>query len=471
MSVIKFGTDGWRAKMGEDFTFNNVRLFAQAYANYLKEKHKKRTKTGALKLIVNYDTRLLSRRYADEAAKIFSLNGIRTYMPHRDVPLAPVSLSIIQNKLDGGINFTASFNRPIYNGIKVFTSRGVSALPSETNRIEKEVENIENTFEFKPQYAVNDIIGEIDVKTGYIRYLENLIDFETIRESGMKIIVDSLYGTSRDYLDFVINRNGIDITAIRNFPYSSFDKIISSCTQGNLKELSRLVVERGAHIGLATDIDGDRFGIIDSRGRFLNSNTIMPPLIEYLIKVRKMEGGIVKSVSTTDNISRVAGYYLRDVYTTPVGFKYLANVLSHKKTFVAVESTNGASLNRKVSIKDGILFNLLVAEMLAYYNLDMERILNNFYSRFPKLYNIEVDINKSHQAETRFKTLLAKKKFDFPGFTLIKREYIDGIKFIFEDAWLLIRCSGTENYIRIYAESNSLKGTKSLIKAGREFIE
>ena len=466
MSIIKFGTDGWRARMGHEFSFKNVRIFAQAYANFLKKR-----KSRDIKIIINYDTRFLSERFAEEVAKILSLNEIHAFIPNRDIPLAPMALAIIQEKLDGGVMFTASYNKPIYNGIKIFTNRGVSALPSLTNQIEDEIEKIQDTFHFKPQYSVSDRISHIDVKEGYIKYLEHIIDFDLIRNSGMKIIVDNLYGTSREFLDYVLIENGIDIVNIHNFPYSSCDTIISDCAENSLRDLSRLVLEQGANIGLATDIDGDRFGIVDSKGKVLSSNIIMPPLIEYLIKVRKMEGGIVKSVSTTDNIHRIAEHYLREVYTTPVGFKYLANIMAAKNTFIAVESSNGASLNRKILIKDGILFNLLVTEMLAYYKLEMDHILDNFYSRFPRLYNIEVAVKKNERNENKFDKLLTQKDFELPGFKLKRIEYIDGIKFIFDEAWLLIRYSGTNDLIRIYAESTSLKETERLIKMGRALIE
>ncbi len=465
MSAIKFGTDGWRARMGEDFSFKNVRIFAQAYANFLKKK-----KSRDIKIIVNYDTRFLSRRFAEEASKILSLNGIHAFIPNRDVPLAPMALAILQDKLDGGIMVTASFNKPIYNGIKVFTHRGVSALPSMTQQLETEIENIHDNFHFNPQYAPNELISDIEVKEGYLKYLEHIIDFNLIRDSGMQIIVDNLYGTSREYLDYVLTENGIDIVNIHNFPYSSTETIISDCTEYSLKDLSRLVVERKADIGLATDIDGDRFGIINSKGRFLSSNVIMPPLIEYLIRIRKMSGGIVKSVSTTNNIRRVAEYYLREVYTTPVGFKYLANMLATKDAFIAVESSNGASLNRKIMIKDGILFNLLVTEMLAYYKLDMGHILDSFYTRFPRMYDIETSVRKNDRTIKKFNELLERKSFAFPGFQLKKIEHVDGVKFIFTDAWLLVRYSGTSDLIRIYAESTCLKNTRRLIKEGRALI-
>jgi phosphoglucomutase len=469
MSVIKFGTDGWRAKMGGDFSFRNVRIFSQAYANYLKRKYKDDDNSPSV--VVNYDTRFLSEEFAFEAAKIFSLNGIRTFMPERDTPLAPISLAIISNKCQGGVNFTASFNKPVYNGIKVFTGNGSPALPGETAAIEKEAREIAGDYCFKPQYSDNSLISHLDVKTPYIEYVEELVDFKLIKDSGVRVIVDNLYGTSREYLDYILAENDIDTVSIHNYPYSAFGGVISSCGRETLRDLAKLVVQQKAHLGLATDIDGDRFGVVDSRGRFLNSNTIMPPLIEYLIEVRNMSGGIVKSISTTNNIRGVAEHYSREVYTTPVGFKYLADVLTSKQAFIAVESSNGASLNTSVRIKDGILFSLLITEMIAYYGLETEKILKDFYLRFPRLYSREAAVNKNEKTMDRYGALLARETFDFKGWELDKIEYIDGVKFTFKNGWLLIRQSGTNDLFRIYAESTGLAGTRQLIKMGRSFIE
>ncbi|MCP5051219.1 MAG: hypothetical protein GY940_28900 [bacterium] len=469
MSAIKFGTDGWRAKMGEDFSFKNVRLFAQGYSNYLKQRWKARD----ISVIVNYDTRFLSEEFAVEAAKIFSLNGIKAIMPMRDSPLGAISLYIPRHKCCGGVNFTASFHKPVYNGIKVFTHKGIPALPEETQRIEKEIDKVEQDFHFKPQYPDSELIHTIDVKSSYIEYLEELVDFRLIKESGIKVVVDNLYGTSRDYLDYILNEHDIDMISIHNFPYSSFGGVISSWVSDNLKDLSKLVVQQRADIGLATDIDGDRFGIVDYKGRYLPSNIIMPPLIEYLIKVREMEGGIVKSITTTSNIRKVAEYYLRKVYTTPVGFKYLADVMNSRRVFLAVESSNGASLNGKVKIKDGILFSLLITEMLAYNKLEMEKILKDFYLRFPRLYSRDISIPRKEGTATLYQKLLKRGKFDFSSYNLgLKRiDYTDGIKFVFDDSWLLIRESGTKAVTRIYAESSGLKRTQKLIKMGRTLIE
>lgn len=453
--------------MGREFSFGNVRVFTQAYFNYLTKKYAKKD----LKILVNYDTRFLSKQFAAETSKMFSLLGVKTYMPIRDAPLPAISLAILNHRCCGAINFTASFNKPIYNGIKVFNQKGAPSLPVETNQIEKEIETIRSDFKFKPQYANTDLIENIDVRNTYIDYVEAMIDFDLIRNSGVVIVVDNLYGSSREYLDYVLSKNKIEIESIHNFPYSSFGAVIPSCSEENLRELSRLVIEKKADIGLATDIDGDRFGIVDAKGRYINANMIIPPLIEYLITVRKMDGGIVKSISTTENVQRVADYYFRKVYTTPVGFKYVADVLSKRKAFIGVESTNGASLNKGINIKDGILFNLLVVEMLAYYKGDIDKILQNFSLKFSKLVDREISLKASKIRKKRYSELLKDHDFKVNGFKPKKIVIDDGIKFILADSWLLLRESGTDDLIRIYAESPLKRNTVDLIRIGRQLIE
>lgn len=453
--------------MGRDFTFANVRKFALGYSKYLLKDNSRET----LKVIVGYDTRHLSKKFAHESAKILSLNGIKTRIPNRDIPMAALSLAIIQNELAGGVVFTASFNKPIYNGIKVLNSRGVPALPSTTSLIEKEIDKITSADCFNPQYPKEELISAIHARAPYIGYIEDIIDFDLIRQSGIKIVVDSLFGASRDYLDYVLSKNNIEADTIHNFPDTDGGGVIPYCSGETLRDLSRVVMETKADIGLATDIDGDRFGIIDSEGHYIESNRIIPPLIDYLITVRKMGGGIVKSVSATHNIRRVADYYGRKVFVTPVGFKYLAHMLSLREAFIAVESSNGASLKQSTMNKDGILVNLLVTEMLAHRKIGLSRLLKDFYTRFPRLFSREICIPRNSRRVDRFRELLAREEYHLPGFPLKKVVFIDGIKFILDDSWLLIRESGTSDVFRIYAESPRLKKTISLIKLGRSLIE
>jgi phosphoglucomutase len=467
MTEIKFGTDGWRAQMGKDFTFNDIRLTAQAFANLLKRMHRNKD----ISVMVNYDTRYLSEDFAKKVAQVLSLNKIHAYFPLRDAPLPAMALAIVQKHMQGGMCITASFNEPIYNGIKIFNAKGSPALPSKTLLIENEINKIKTHFHFKHQYADSRLIHTIDVRAPYLDYLASTVRLDVIKHSHLKIIVDNLFGTSRDYLDRILADYGIDITAIHNYSDTHFGGVIPSCSKNNLLELARLVSSKKANIGLSTDIDSDRFGIIDCRGRFIDANLVMPVLIEYLITVRKMSGDIVKSISTTDQVNRVAEHYQRKVYDTPVGFKFLADMLSSRGAFIGVESTNGAALKGIITCKDGILFNLLIAEMMAHYQAEIPDILRKFSKRFPPLVNREIQIAKNMSRQEKFLAMLQQKEFSFPGHELVKIKYIDGCKFIFKDSWLLLRESGTKGFFRIYAESPRLKQTLHLLQIGKNLLE
>jgi phosphoglucomutase len=467
MPEIKFGTDGWQAQMGKDFTFDRIRLTTQAFANLLK----RMPGSKEITVMINYDTRYLSQTFAQKAAQILALNKIHAFFPLRDAPMPAMSLAIVQKQMRGGMCFTASFNEPIYNGIKLFNGSGTPAMPSMTLLLENEIKKIESNFDFKHQYSDSGLIHYLDIRSPYLDYISTIARLDIIKRAHLKIIIDNLYGTSRDYLDRLLNDHGIEITAIHNYSDSYFGGGIPSCNKSNLRELARLVVIKGADIGLATDINSDHFGVIDCRGRFIDANQIMPPLIEYLITVRKMSGDIIKSVSSTDQITRVADLYQRKVHETPVGFKFLADMLSSRGAFIGVESTNGAALNGISPCKDGILFNLLITEMLAHSQLSLPLLLNKFAKRFPFLFSREIRIVKNSDRQEKYLSILQEKNFPFPGLDLLKIKYIDGIKFIFKDSWLLLRESGTSNVIRICAESPTLKQTQRLLQIGRKLLE
>jgi phosphoglucomutase len=467
MAEIKFGTNGWQARMGKDFTFHKIRLTSQAFANCLKRVHGSKE----ISVMINYDTRYLSETFAQKAAQILALNKIHVFFPTRDAPLPAMALAIVQNQMRGGICFTASLNEPIYNGIKIFNANGAPALPSKTLLLENEIRKIGPGFHFRHQYPDSSLLHHLDVRTPYLEYIANIVRLDVIKRAHSKIIVDNLYGTSRDYLDRLLSDHGIEITAIHNYSDSYFGGVIPSCVKSNLHELARLVVSKGADIGMATDIHGDRFGIIDNRGHFIDPNQIIPPLIEYLITVRKMGGSIIKSVSSSDQITRVADFYQRKVHETPVGFKFLADMLSSRSAFIGVESTNGAALNGIIQCKDGLLFNLLIAEMMAHAQQPLPQLLSRFAKRFPPLYTREVQVIKNDLRQEKYLKLLQEKEFTFPGWELLKIKYIDGIKFIFKNSWLLLRESGTDSIIRVSAESPSPRQTQQLLRTGRKLLE
>ncbi len=452
--------------MGRDFTFKNVRIFARAYSEYLKTRYK-----GDIRIIVNFDTRFLSSRYADEVIKVLSLNKIHSFIPERDTPIPAISFFVSKQRFNGAVNFTAGIKGPIFNGIKILNEKGAPELTSETKKIERIIKKLPESFSFKPQYTKTDYVNYINPRNPYLKYIEKIVDFELLRESGIKVIVDNLYGSSHDYLDFILNANGVDTISIHNFPYSSFGNLIPDCSKESLKELSSIVLKNKADMGLATDISGNRFGIVNSKGVYIEPEKILPPLIEYLIKERKMKGGVIKSVSATENIRNVAEHYLRKVHECPVGFKYLADEMERRKVFIALEGANGGTLNAGGKIRDGMLFNLLISEMVAFYGMGLDDIIESFYSRFPKLFKDETEVRFENIDLKRIDRVLSGKGIDTKGFNPVKFDHMDGIKIHFDNSWLLIRRSGTEDVFRIYAESIKRKITTSLIRLGRELIE
>jgi phosphoglucomutase len=322
-------------------------------------------------------------------------------------------------------------------------------------------------------FQVDPVLSEhfLDIRSLYLDHVAATVRLDLIKRARMRIIVDNVFGTSRDYLDRLLVDRGIEITAIHNYSDSSFGGVIPTCSQSNLRELARLVAGQGADIGLATDIGGDRFGIIDPRGRLVDAHLIMPLLVEYLITVRKMGGDIVKSVSASDQITRVAERYQRKVHETPVGFKFLADMLLTHNAFIGIEGNNGAALKGPAPCRDGILFSLLVCEMLAHFRLSLPQLLSRFARRFPPLLNRETQVARSARRRDRLVSLLQEKNFAFPGLHLQRLKFIDGVKFIFSDSWLLLRESGTSNVIRITAEAPNLRQVQRLLQTGRHLLD
>ncbi len=284
--MIRFGTSGWRGLMGEEFTFHNVRVVVQAIANHLRHKFP----DGPIAVVIGYDTRFLSERFALEAAKLLSKNGVTVFLADRDAPSQALALQIIRRKCQGGINFTASFNPPWYNGLKFNVETGAPALPEVTDRLEDEVRRLMPRFSHLPVYAPKENITRIDLQADYLAFIQDKIDFAALRAAGLRVGVDLLYGTSREYLDEVLEENGVLVEGIHGYLDPYFGGVTPSCTEDNLAELKRLVRTKKCHLGVATDADGDRFGIIDEGGAFIHQNYILAMLLDYLVAGQGLAG-------------------------------------------------------------------------------------------------------------------------------------------------------------------------------------
>jgi phosphoglucomutase len=459
--MIRFGTNGWRAVMGEDFTFHNVRLCVQAIANVLRRRYG----AGPITVIVNYDTRFLSERYADEAAKVLSHNRIRVLLAERDSPTQAQAHQIILRQAQGGINFTASFNPPEYNGLKYNGPDGAPALPAVTEAIEAEIRELQAGFDFFPRYARTEFIERID----YLPFLQKAVDFEAIRRSGLRVGVDLLYGTSREYLDEILAENEIPVEEIHGYIDPYFGGMAPSCTEENLKDLIRLVRDKKCGIGLATDADGDRFGIVDHEGTVVLPNLVLGVLLHYLVTVKGWRGGVARSVATTHILDRIARQYDLPVYKTPVGFKFIADLFLKNQIVFGGEESAALAVKDHLPEKDGIFAGLLVAEMVAVSGRPLADLVQGLFKEYGERVGGQRSVPLNPDREKSLRRLIKNPPAKLAGRFVIEAATIDGLKLNFsDDDWLLLRFSGTEPLVRCYAEAGSSKDLRALLKAGLE---
>src|SRR5437016_3774790 len=464
--MIKFGTSGWRGIIGEDFTFENVRLATQGIANYLKKSGQKGNG-----VVIAYDTRFLSEKFASEGAKIIAFNGIQAYLCTRDVPTPCASFETVRRKAMGAINFTASHNPPEYNGLKFSTSNGAPALPEVTKQIEYEIHALEEKKERIDVYEKTELIETIDPKDRYLTELRNKVDIDVIRKSGLRIAIDSLYGTSRDYLDYFLLEAGIEVKIIHNFRDPYFGGFSPECNEKNLSDLRNIVSSEKYDLGLATDGDADRFGIVDDRNRFVSPNVVLSLLALYLKRYREIPGGLARSVATTHLIDSIARKLDVPLYETPVGFKYIGELILEDKIALGGEESAGMSMRRHLPEKDGILACLLVAEMVARTGKKLNQLVEEMYAEFGYYYSKRIDLKLTPQLKESLASKLANPPRQIDGLEVRDVNTTDGVKLIFDNqTWLLFRLSGTEPVARVYAEACSPKDLKNLLDAGKKFV-
>jgi phosphoglucomutase len=464
--MIKFGTSGWRGIIGEDFTFENVRVATQGVTNYLKKSGQKGSG-----VVVAYDTRFLSEKFASEAARILAFNDIHAFLCTRDVPTPCASYETVRRKAMGAINFTASHNPPEYNGLKFSTSNGAPALPEITKAIEEEIQTVQSKKERLDVYEKSELIETIDPKDRYLAELRNKVDVDVIRKSGLRIAIDSLFGTSRDYLDYFLLEAGVEVKIIHNYRDPYFGGFSPECSEKNLGELRKMVTEDKFDLGLATDGDADRFGIVDDRNRFVSPNVVLALVALYLKRYRNIPGGLARSVATTHLIDAIARKLDVPMYETPVGFKYIGELILADKIALGGEESAGMSMYRHLPEKDGILACLLVAEMVARTGKKLNALIEEMYKEFGFFYSKRADMKLTPALKESLASRLANPPASIDGLKVREVNTTDGVKLIFDDStWLLFRLSGTEPVARIYAEACSPKDLKHLLDSGKKFV-
>lgn len=469
MAKIKFGTSGWRAIISDEFTFDNLKLVVQAIADHLISEGYK-----GKEVIVGYDTRFLSEKFAEETCCVLAANGFHAILSMRDVPSPVISFSILKRKAAGGINITASHNPPDYSGIKFSPSWAGPALPEETDDIEKRINGLKGSYkEINPLEAFErGMIEKVDLSTTYIEDLLRKVNLSAIGKAGLKIVIDPLYGTVRDYLDKILRDAGCDISVLHSYRDPYFGGLTPEPSEKNLEELIRYIRKGEYDIGLATDGDADRFGIVDSDGSFIEPNYILALLFDYLVENRNWKGGVARSVATTHLIDAIAKTHGIEVYETPVGFKYIGELIAKDKIIIGGEESAGLSIKGHIPDKDGILACLLVTEMVAVKGRTIKELLGDLYERVGRFYSKRVDLRVSEDFIDKLKTQNSIQKIEKISGLMVKDTITkDGTKYIFENgSWLLMRPSGTEPLLRLYVEAGSKADIEKLIGAGKEFV-
>ncbi|MFH1063170.1 MAG: phosphoglucomutase/phosphomannomutase family protein [Candidatus Omnitrophota bacterium] len=459
---IRFGTSGWRAIMAEDFTFDNVRLVSQAMVDYLKA-HKQREK-----IIIGYDTRFLSGHFARICAEVFASNKIEVMLCDRDVPTPAIAYNIIDQKLCGGVNFTASHNPPEYNGIKFSPAYGGPAQREVTKAIEARITELQEKGEkFKLSCDCEKYIKNFDPKPSYLKRLKQIIDFSCIKKAKLKIGIDSMYGTSRGYIDQLLKPNVKELVMFHDFLNPLFGGFPPEPDKPYLQDMIHHIKKNNFDLGLGCDGDADRFGIVDKGGEFLYPNEIITLLFHYLLKTRPKAKKVARTLSTTHMIDAIAVAHGIEVIETPVGFKYIGEAINQGDCIIGGEESGGLSIQGHVPEKDGILACLLVAEMVAHEKKTLSQMLVELRKKYGKFYSGRINMHLEKPQKEILQDRLRKlsKQQTFGSLTIKSRNFTDGYKLIFEDnCWVMFRPSGTEPVMRCYFEAGSKKKL-SYIKA------
>jgi phosphoglucomutase len=470
MTRIAFGTSGWRGILCEDFTFDNVKVVIQAIADYLTAagEHQKG-------VIVGCDTRFMGQRFAQEAARVLAGAGIKAFLCERDAPTPVISFEILRRKSAGAVNFTASHNPPEYNGVKFSPSWGGPALPETT----KEIERRANDMQGKPccrEITLEEAISQglleyIDPRPGYLQALEQKVDFDAIKGLG-KLALNPLYGTGRGYLDAPLKQRNIPFVMINDRLDPYFGGHPPEPSEKHIPDFIALVKnDPDIRLGLATDGDADRFGILDADGSFIEPNYIIALLLDYLVRVRKLEGGVARSVATSHLIDAVARKHGVPVYETPVGFKYIGELISQDKIVIGGEESAGLTIKGHVPEKDGILACFLVAEMVAHEGKTVRELLERLYGEVGRFITRRDNLKLSPELEVAYANKINAVPAEVAGTRVKEVIRIDGTKLLLADgSWMLFRKSGTEPVVRLYGEAASEVRLTEVMEAGRKFI-
>jgi phosphomannomutase len=459
---IKFGTDGWRGVIADDFTFENIAKVALATANYYK-KHKK-IKNG---IVIGYDSRFLSREFAEKVAEVLGNRGIKVILSDKISSTPMVSLLTKKLNAAGGVVITASHNPARYNGFKIKGDFGGPAFPETIEKVEKELKKvIKVKVESKKTFAElveKGIIKQIDFTSVYIEDIKSKINVDLIKSAGIKIAYDAMHGAGQGVMDQILPLK----VSIRGDFNPSFGGSHPEPLPQHTPGLIEAIVKNGCDIGIATDGDADRIGAFDEKGNFVDSHRIFALLLKYFVEEKKMTGEVAKSFSVSQIIDKMCIKYGLVLHETPVGFKYLCRLMVEGDILIAAEESGGLAVKGHLPERDGTYIGLLLAEIMATRKKKLSELVTELMDEFGWYYFNRNDAHLTEKEKNRIMAYYKKGPKQIAGFPILRIETKDGFKLFVENGWVLVRASGTEPLIRFYAEAETPEKVETLLKAAR----
>ena len=465
---IRFGTDGWRALIAEEYTFANVARCAQGVVDYLKD-----TRTAHRGLVVGYDTRFLSREFAETVASVCAGNGVRAYLARQAAPTPVISFSILSQQAAGAAIITASHNPGNWNGFKFKPEYAGSATDEITNQLESKIDQVTqpNTMPL-PEGMERGLVVEFDPRSPYVERIESLIDLPLIRQSGFNIMVDAMFGAGAGYLPQLLSGGSTTVTELngqRNPAFPGIDQ--PEPIAPNLAGLMAGVPAEEASVGIALDGDADRVGIVDETGNFISTLEVFSLLALYLLEYKGMRGPIVKGVTSSIMLNKLAQRYGVAVHDMRVGFKYIGPKFSAEDGIMGGEESGGFAFRGHIPERDGILSGLYILEFMAKTGKTPSELVELLFSMVGPHYYRRRDVTFDPAARTEIQARLQSDQLtELAGMPVLTTDEIDGRRLLFENGWLASRFSGTEPLLRIYCEAESPELVEKLLDAASEYL-
>jgi alpha-D-glucose phosphate-specific phosphoglucomutase len=472
-TVVKFGTDGWRGIIADDFTYENVRVAARAIARYVLEHE-----NPAAGVCVGYDTRFASRSFAKVVAEVLSNAGVPVFLADKVTPTPELSFAVRERGAAGGVMITSSHNPAEWNGVKYKASYGGSGKPSIIASIESYL------LEPLPQAQTPGAIEEVDFAPTYVAALESFVDLKAIKASGYRFLIDTMYGAGIGYVAGIFERAGIPFAEMRNVPNPAFPGINPEPILPNIAETQVRVVAEKCDAGLITDGDADRIGAVDEHGNVVDAHKIYAVILRWLLERKRWPGDVTRAFNTTKMLDRIAAKYGRRLHEHGIGFKYVVDLMLEQEILIGGEESGGIGVQRHLPERDGLLNSLLIANVMADEKKTLGQLVAALQEEFGEHHYGRVDMHIAEelkQSAIKRAKEIAAGSVAFAGMKVLRVETLDGIKFFLEnpacaskknaaETWLLLRASGTEPLLRVYSESCDPESVKTILAAAQAFV-